>query len=106
MENKLIRAGDLLRALRDDPDLNGTNFALVKRHIEKAPAVVTDNNVGSKWIPVSERLPEEEDANEEGTVLVRYIDESPKYQLLEWHLLWLCSKGISHWMSVQTPPKE
>ena len=47
MENKLIRAGDLLRALRDDPDLNGTNFALVKRHIENAEAV---DAVKGRWV--------------------------------------------------------
>ena len=58
-----------------------------------------------EWISVKDRLPEEEDANEEGTVLVRYIDERPKYQLIEWELLWLCSRGISHWMSVPTPPE-
>ena len=39
MENKLIGAEALLHALRDDADINGTNFARVKRHIEDAPAV-------------------------------------------------------------------
>ena len=58
-----------------------------------------------KWIPVTERLPEKEDANEEGTVLVRYIDERPQYQLIEWELLWLCSRGISHWMPLPEAPK-
>ena len=38
MDNKLIRSEDLLRALRDDPDINGANFAKVKRHIENAQA--------------------------------------------------------------------
>ena len=59
-----------------------------------------------KWVPVCDRLPTEEDANEEGTVLVRYIDEHPKYQLLEWELLWLCSRHISHWMPIPSAEGE
>ena len=39
VENKLISAETLLHALRDDADINGTNFAKVKRHIENTPAV-------------------------------------------------------------------
>ena len=38
-EKKLIYADDLLAAIRDDQDINGANFARVKRHIEAAPAV-------------------------------------------------------------------
>ena len=38
-EEKLISAEGLIRALRDDIGINGTNFAKVKRHIENAPAV-------------------------------------------------------------------
>lgn len=36
---KLIYADDLLQAIRDDPSINGANFAKIKRHIEAAPAV-------------------------------------------------------------------
>ena len=39
MEGKIIDAGKLLCAIRDDPSINGANFARVKRHIENAPAV-------------------------------------------------------------------
>lgn len=52
MEGKIIDAGKLLGAIRDDHSINGANFARIKRHINEAPAV-------QKWIPVSERLPEE-----------------------------------------------
>ena len=38
-ENRLIRPGDLIATLRDDLNINGKNFARVKRHIENAPAV-------------------------------------------------------------------
>lgn len=36
---KLISAEALLLSFRDDPEINGKNFARVKRHIENAPAV-------------------------------------------------------------------
>ena len=102
MENKLIRAGDLLRALRDDPDLNGTNFALVKRHIENAQTVDVQ-----KWIPVSERLPDEE---HESVVLAYSGDvdtaivsgdtflEYDKYEGWE-----ICN--VTHWMPLPEAPK-
>lgn len=38
-ENRLIRPGDLIATLRDDLNINGKNFARVKRHIENAPTV-------------------------------------------------------------------
>ena len=105
MENKLISAEALLHALRDDADINGTNFARVKRHIENAPAVVTDNNVGSKWIPVTERLPEME-----RTVLVkdRVTGEVTTAHLNEFHSFVFRDgrgHGASHWMPLPEAPK-
>ena len=38
-EKKLIYAEDLLAVLCDDININGSNLAKVKRHIEAAPAV-------------------------------------------------------------------
>ena len=38
-DNKIINAGDLLLSLRDDIEINGANLALVRRHIDAAPAV-------------------------------------------------------------------
>jgi hypothetical protein len=64
---------------------------------------VTDNNVGSKWIPVSERLPDWRD----GKVLVftkygfsiceRTVNGRWKGQHANW---------ITHWMPLPEPPKE
>ena len=39
MKDKLISAEDLFCVLRDDININGSNLAKVKRHIEAAPAV-------------------------------------------------------------------
>ena len=48
-ENRLIRPGDLIATLRDDPDINGKNFARVKRHIENAPTVDAVEVVHGRW---------------------------------------------------------
>ena len=41
MEDKkhLIYKEDLLSAIRDDLDINGTNFAMVKKHINEAKVI-------------------------------------------------------------------
>ena len=57
-----------------------------------------------KWIPVSERLPTEEDANEEGVVLVHNIG-CPMYEAMDWDQVEMFST-ISHWMPLPEPPKE
>lgn len=37
MEDKLVSASDLIDAIRDDPNINGSNFAKIKRHIDNMP---------------------------------------------------------------------
>ena len=82
---KTIYAEDLIRSIANDPEINGRNFAKVKRHIDDAPAAevvqedckacaeATTNCIAElqeqiaelrsmqKWIPVTERLPERND---------------------------------------------
>ena len=41
-EKKLIYADDLFNAIREDVNINGSNLAKVKRHIEAAPAVTLE----------------------------------------------------------------
>lgn len=65
----------------------------------------TDNNVGSRWIPVTERLPEDE-----YPVLVTcgkgYRSFIARYDLI-WKR-WRVSHTlrITHWMPMPKPPKE
>lgn len=47
---KLIYADDLLQAIRDDPSINGANFARIREHIEAAPAVEARPVVHGRWI--------------------------------------------------------
>ena len=50
MEGKIIDAGKLLGAIRDDPSINGANFARVKRHLAEAKAVDAVEVVHGRWL--------------------------------------------------------
>ena len=82
---------------------------------------VTDNNAGCKWIPVSERLPEDDlpkDSKRKSIkVLVTYKTSSgvpvvrtqvrekdPWYGGNGW--AWTKWEPITHWMPLPNPPKE
>ena len=61
----------------------------------------TDNNVGDKWIPVTERLPEEDGdylvyCGEYDGICVLY------YKKGKWRSKW---KEVTHWMPLPEPPK-
>ena len=49
-EKKLIYAEDLLAVLCDDININGSNLAKVKRHINAAPEVDAVEVVHGRWI--------------------------------------------------------
>ena len=51
MENnkRAIYADDLTSALRDDLNINGKNFARIKRHIDNAPTVDAVEVVHGRW---------------------------------------------------------
>ena len=70
-----------------------------------------DNNVPSKWIPVTERLPKED----EDVITLCYWHESWQVQVCHrssnWPGLWYTSiagqwvPSVSHWMPLPQPPK-
>lgn len=81
------------------------NFA--RRLIDHAKPV-TDNNVGSKWIPVTERLPEHENPvlcfikNGQQDIL-----QFDKFENLWIGMQWTYKRhAVTHWMPLPEPPKE
>ena len=50
MKDKLISAEKLFAVLRDDININGSNLAKVKRHINAAPAVDAVEVVHGRWV--------------------------------------------------------
>ena len=63
--NRLIRPGDLIATLRDDPDINGKNFARIKRHIDNAPTMDAVPVVHGRWILKSRIYKMFDDVDEE-----------------------------------------
>lgn len=47
---KIIRAEDLMRTIRDDDRIDGRNFALVKEHIDESVPVDAVEVVHGRWI--------------------------------------------------------
>ncbi len=82
--------------------------------LESGVTFATDNNVGSKWIPVTERLPEKE-----GTYIVHTLSGCvttarfyPERDLCNYrgefirHELGRFHRNATHWMPLPEPPKE
>jgi hypothetical protein len=76
-------------------------------------ADVPDNNVG-KWIPVSERLPEEWDdvlvvSGEAGFIEVAVYLGDCGEKKIPWRVSWnheFLKYPVTHWMPLPEPPKE
>lgn len=49
VNDKLIRAGDLFEAVRNDTSIRGSAFAAIRRHIDAAPAVEAKEVVHGQW---------------------------------------------------------
>jgi hypothetical protein len=75
-----------------------------KRGYEAGVKSVTDNNVGGKWIPVAERLPEKEGI----IVVLGNPCEVWTFNGDYWEdeCGWLQEfKDVTHWMPLPQPPK-
>lgn len=93
-----------------DPEHYEASVEFARRLIDLAKPV-TDNNVGCKWIPVTERLPEEND---------RYLCNVKSFAFpgCSYHAILHYDKhdgfregniytdDVTHWMPLPEPPKE
>lgn len=84
--------------------------------ISKMETVATDNNVGSKWIPVTERLPDEKElvlilckngATFVGYCGMQYADLERRWRIkTALNSTKLLNLGrVTHWMCLPEPPK-
>ena len=104
MREKLI---DIVEAYADFLDWD-TKDNMVDSIME---LLATDNNVGYKWIPVTERLPNTfgeyivaaKDAF--GEVYTDYADYDPFRKSWKTGLFLDKGEGVTHWMPLPEPPK-
>ena len=105
MREKLI---DIVEAYADFLDWD-TKEDMVDSIMEKCFA--TDNNVGSKWIPVTERLPE----NDQWVLCFMKDKAFGTFRVFQWNYIdwqwndgneWYDEKDVTHWMPLPEPPKR
>ena len=94
--------GDNMEGLADYLIANGAI-------ISKMETVATDNNVGHKWIPVTERLPENDS---DVLAYLRIGDEGRIYPANYASGMWFdcifntpATESTTHWMPLPEPPK-
>ena len=83
------------------------NDELADHLIANGVTFATDTNVGSKWIPVTERLPGDFD---EVLIYCGSYHEIGWYDPVDksWRsdFLGSCTEDVTHWMPMPEPPKE
>jgi hypothetical protein len=94
----------LIELLRDVQYLGGLEEKVADHLIANGVTIAKDNNVPSKWIPVTERLPDAWvdvlscDINKNLTV--DCVDEKGK-----WYSEYTDLEEVTHWMPLPEPPK-
>lgn len=90
--NRLKRYSEACVAYKLDAD-----FAYA---VQEAIEVISKKEKTTQWIPVTERLPREQEAvltwGKQGAVLLDWRHDNK----------WCCFGGVTHWMPLPEPPKE
>ena len=112
---RLIYADDLKKKAFPDPD-SGEGMVYVQ-DVDEAPTVDAAEVVRGMWIPVTERLPENDVmvigyTPCDGFMFVGYYHEEPKYDWKVWRIVTamrstkVMKKKVTHWLPLPEPPKE
>lgn len=111
MREKLI---EILRVPIYLHELADHTEAVADYLLDNGVTIATDNNVGHKWIPVSERFPGKA-ASYLCRCIVNDFDDMPFYMVLSYilydknpHFQHETKGGmkVTHWMPLPQPPKE
>ena len=106
-KKRMIYAEDVIDALRDDPNITGKQYAMMKRHIEEVATVETEEMV---WIPATaDNLPPNF-----VSVLGYMPDETPFPTVRECYTVGNVFyfpalqdiRPVSHWCEMPTRKKE
>ena len=83
-----------------DKDYHDKVYALLQERYFKALE-------RTRWIPVSERLPEKEDGDKYGTVLWCILYKEQHQWICDGHYQWKSKDGSqTHWMPLPEPPEQ
>ena len=72
--------------------------------IQNGVTFATDNNVGNKWIPVEERLPIYDDADENGELIAHHKIRGVRVVCVD--NITRNPERYTHWMPLPEQPKE
>lgn len=69
--------------------------------------IISNFVTGTRWIPVSERLPEKEDGDKYGTVLWCILYKEQHQLICDGHYQWKSKDGSqTHWMPLPEAPEQ
>jgi hypothetical protein len=104
--NKLIQLENNYQFYKEqwDADVLYRRICELEIGIGKTPAIAIDNNVGHKWIPVTERLPDAWvdvlSCDRNKNLTVDCVDKKGK-----WYSEYTDLEEVTHWMPLPEPPK-
>ena len=94
----------LMDELPEENPWNGNIKGLVEKLIANGVTFAEDNNVPSNWIPVTERMPTDDDADHNGAIIGNHYLFGVRVVCLD--NIEKRPAHYTHWMPLPEPPKE